>query len=90
MVKLLAFAFVFILCLESSSKAMKLAVEPTNSSDAGFSKVDVKGVLESSSTFGPDIFRKLLARYDADHIFLTETTNLIKSLAADYPEIVSV
>lgn len=65
-------------------------MEPANTTEPGFSKVDVKGVLESSSSFGIDIFRKLLARYDADHIFLTETTNLIKSMAADYPEIVSL
>jgi len=65
-------------------------VDPANSTDANFSKVDVKGALESSSSFGQDIFRKLLARYDTDHIFLTETTNLIKSLAADYPEMVTV
>lgn len=36
------------------------------------------------------MFSKLLARYDTPHLFLTETTNLIKSMAMDYPEIVSV
>jgi len=50
----------------------------------------VKGILESSSSFGQEVFKKLLARYDADHIFLTETTNLILSMQADYPEIVQV
>lgn len=90
MVKFLTFSLVLVLFVGIGSKAMKLRIDDANSTDANFSKVDVKGALESSSSFGEDIFRKLLARYDTDHIFLTETTNLIKSLAADYPEMVTL
>jgi len=52
--------------------------------------VEVKEILEGSSSFDKDVFAKLLVRYDTPHIFLTETTNLIKSMEIDYPEIVSI
>lgn len=52
--------------------------------------MEVKEILEGSSSFDKDVFTKLLVRYDTPHIFLTETTNLIKSMEIDYPEIVSI
>lgn len=69
---------------------MKLKIDDSVNSTNGYSKIDVKGTLESTETFGKDIFKKLLTKFDSDHIFLTETTNLIKSMADDYPEIISI
>jgi hypothetical protein len=63
---------------------------PEEPGDYQFNKVDIRKAMEASTEFNQDLFDKLLTRLDSEHIFLTETRNLIKSLAMDFPEVVSV
>jgi hypothetical protein len=50
----------------------------------------VRALLEQHEHFDEALWYNLLTRDDADHIMLSDATNLIYSIQDDYPDIVKV